>query len=73
LRRSAAKPVAIMIAAYKSENVIARAIASALAKPEAGEVVVVSDASPRSRRRAQRGDRGHDEPVDYDPGRRRST
>lgn len=38
---SAAQPVAIVIAAYKSENVIARAIASALAQPEAGEVVVV--------------------------------
>ena len=41
LRMSAAQPVAIVIAAYKSENVIARAIASALAQPEAGEVVVV--------------------------------
>ena len=38
---SAAQPVAIVIAAYKSENVIARAIASALEQPEAGEVVVV--------------------------------
>jgi succinoglycan biosynthesis protein ExoU len=38
--------IAVIIAAYGSEKLIARAVRSALAQPEAGEVIVVVDASP---------------------------
>jgi glycosyltransferase involved in cell wall biosynthesis len=38
--------VSVIVAAYKAERVIARAIRWALAQPEAGEVIVVVDASP---------------------------
>ena len=38
--------IAVIIATYKGEATIARAVRSALAQPEAAEVVVVVDASP---------------------------
>lgn len=41
-----ANTVAVIIAAYKAERTIARAIRSALAQEEAAEIVVVVDASP---------------------------
>ncbi len=40
------RPVAVVIAAYAAETTVGNAIASALAEPEVGEVVVVDDASP---------------------------
>jgi succinoglycan biosynthesis protein ExoU len=40
-----AAQAAIVIAAYNAEATIARAIRSALAQPEVGEVCVVDDAS----------------------------
>ncbi len=42
------RPVCVMIAAWRAEGTIARAVASALAEPEVGEVIVVDDASPDS-------------------------
>ena len=38
--------IAVIIAAYKAERVIGRAIRSALAQPEAQEIIVVVDGSP---------------------------
>jgi succinoglycan biosynthesis protein ExoU len=40
------REVAVIIAAWRGEQVIARAVRSALAQPEAAEIVVVVDASP---------------------------
>ncbi len=42
---TASAPITVIIAAYNAEATIARAITSALAQPEAAEVVVVDDAS----------------------------
>jgi len=40
------RPVCVIIAAWRAEATIARAVTSALAEPEVGEVIVVDDASP---------------------------
>ena len=52
LRRPApARSVTVVIAAWRAAATIGRAVASALAQPEAAEVVVVDDASGTMARR----------------------